>query len=189
MDLNVQINGQEIKVGMDFDRLLLSRAGIGKMNFLTRACLPWEKRPGDAIFWVRNAQVSFFGEEVIASPVLNPNELAREFPFLDARARTDMLCATSATLFFNHSVLRCLIVQLIGSSSMAQLFTVAFRKAACGKLGDAEAVHLVGLPGMAMGVAPSEVTHLLYKWRSAGEKVISEIGSSAKNAFIHWNLE
>lgn len=189
MDLNVQINGQEIKVGMDFDRLLLSRAGIGKMNFVTRACLPWEKRPGDAIFWVRNAQVSFFGDEVIASPVLNPNELARVLPFLDERARTDMLCATSATLFFNRLVLRYLIVQLIGSTSMAQLFTVAFREAASGHLGEAETVHCVALPGMVMGIVPSEPTHLLYKWRSAGEKLVSEIGSSGKNAFVHWNLE
>lgn len=189
MDLNVRINGQEIKVGMDFDRLLLSKAGIGKMNFVSRACLPWDKRPGDAVFWVRNAQVTFFGDEVKVAPILNPNELARELPFLDARARTDMLCATSATLFFNRLVLRYLIVQVIGSTSMAQLLTIGFRDAASRHLGEAETVHCVALPGLVMGCAPSEPTHLLYKWRSAGEKLVSEIGSSGKNAFIHWSFD
>jgi hypothetical protein len=99
-----------------------------------------------------------------------------------------MMNGTSAYLFFNRNRLRYVIFQIIGSYIAATQFTNTFRAVASELLGQPEKLNYTQLPSTVMGITGYEPFHLQFVWRTEGESLVSEIGQSGKNAFVHWQI-
>jgi len=177
MEIDLKINFRDISLGMVFDPNRLADAQIGKMGFFTKALMPVKRHPGDTLYWAKNPSISCFGERV------------KETAMVDPSMGAEMMNGTSAYLFFNRSRLRYVIFQVIASCIAAMQFTNIFREVASELLGEAERLKCMQVPSTVMGITTHEPFHLQYVWRADGQCLISEIGQSGKNAFVHWQSE
>ena len=100
-----------------------------------------------------------------------------------------MMHGTSAYLFFNSNRLRYVIFQVIANYIAATGFTNSFREVASEVLGKPETLNYTQIPYSVMGITGYEPFHLHYVWVADGQRLLSEIGQSGKNAFVHWQAE
>ena len=177
MEIDLNINFSEISLGMAFNPDRLTDAQIGKMGFFSKAFMPVKKQAGDKLYWAKNPNISCFGERVIATAIV------------DRSMGAEMMNGTSAYLFFNRKFLRYVIFQVIDNYIASMQFTNTFREVASELLGFPEKLNYMKIPSTVIGITTHEPFHLQCIWRADGQYLISEIGQSGKNAFVHWQSD
>jgi hypothetical protein len=176
MDIDLKVNHLGVSLGMAFDPSGLASAEISKMGFFSKALMPIAKQPGDTLYYAKNPIITCFGERVLSTARVDRN-------------RADMMHGTSAYLFFNSNRLRYVIFQVIANYIAATGFTNSFREVASEVLGKPETLNYTQIPYSVMGITGYEPFHLHYVWVADGQRLLSEIGQSGKNAFVHWQAE
>lgn len=174
MEIDLKINFYDISLGMNFDPERLADAQFSKIGFFTKMIMPVKKKQGDTLYWAKNPVFSCFGERVIGTAML------------DSSLGSEMMNGTSAYLFFNQNRLRYVIFQVIASYIAAFQFTNTFREVAAELLGSPEKLNFMEIPSTVMGVTTNESLHLQYCWRADDQYLVSEIGRSGKDTFVHW---
>lgn len=174
MNIGLEINDTEISLGMTFDRQALTEAKIKKMGFIDKALCPIVCEQGDIMLWAKNPLIQCIDYKISARANLD-RSLGSEFMY-----------GTSAFLFFTDNELRYVICQIIKSHIVAREFNRSFREAACERFGKPAKLKLSRVPYTDMGITIHDTVHLEYVWKQNGEMLISELGQSGSNAYLHW---
>jgi len=156
MNIELEINGESLVLGMSQDQSKLSGAGFKKMGLFSRAFLPIQKMPGDVIFFAKNPTITAFNGDVKAAAIL------------DTSMGADMMNGTSCYAIFNGGRLRYVICQVIQNNITARQFVSDVRQAARVTLGEP--------------TSDSEPQ----VWQKASATLASDLGRSGSTAFMHW---
>jgi hypothetical protein len=160
MKISLEINGVSLELESHIDQPQLMEAGFKKVDIFTRLFLPFQKKKGDIIFFVKNPTITVFNNKVKA--VAN----------LDTSMGADTMNGTSCFAIFNQDRLRYIICQVMQGNIAAPLFAKDVRQAALNELGE-----------------PTAATGGLKLWQEGKQTFKSVIDPSGRNAFIHWLTE
>jgi hypothetical protein len=159
MKISLEINRVLLELKSNVDQSQLKAAGFEKVGFLTRLFLPFQKKPGDLIFFSKNPTITVF------------NNLVQVVANLDTSLGTSMMNGTSCYAIFNGNRLRQVICQVIQNNVAADLFTKEVRHATLKELGEP--------------IATGRITI----WKEGKQTFKSVIDPGGNNAFIHWIAE
>jgi len=116
--LNLRVNGCPIILNDKLNESELRQHKIKKVGFFERLMMG-RYSSNDVIYWSKNCELEFFNNETnyfTITPVLDPNMGA------------ELLCGTSAYLFFEKNILYKFGFQIINSKRSAKAYLIIFEE-------------------------------------------------------------